>query len=150
MFHLPLWFPYALVGTAISNSPWSICVLATILTFMCQYNYWIIENWCVIVYFLVPKIVHFEIYWNNFLFISIVWIFRIFPFSLKVYLYCSPVTKELLLTSPKYRFWEKRIVSFMSWIMLIIFKGKIFLEVDWKEYWNVPNPVPLHYNIHVN
>ncbi|XP_021798640.1 protein artemis isoform X1 [Papio anubis] len=29
--------------------------------------------------------------------------------SLKVYLYCSPVTKELLLTSPKYRFWEKRI-----------------------------------------
>uniref|UniRef100_A0A2K5HDL0 Protein artemis n=1 Tax=Colobus angolensis palliatus TaxID=336983 RepID=A0A2K5HDL0_COLAP len=31
--------------------------------------------------------------------------------SLKVYLYCSPVTKELLLTSPKYRFWEKRIVS---------------------------------------
>ncbi|EHB16752.1 Protein artemis, partial [Heterocephalus glaber] len=31
--------------------------------------------------------------------------------SLKVHLYCSPVTKELLLTSPKYRFWEKRIVS---------------------------------------
>ncbi|XP_010858257.1 PREDICTED: protein artemis isoform X2 [Bison bison bison] len=31
--------------------------------------------------------------------------------SLKVCLYCSPVTKELLLTSPKYRFWEKRIVS---------------------------------------
>ncbi|XP_048665129.1 protein artemis isoform X3 [Marmota marmota marmota] len=31
--------------------------------------------------------------------------------SLKVYLYCSPVTKELLLTSPKYRFWEKRIIS---------------------------------------
>ncbi|XP_077025459.1 protein artemis isoform X2 [Tamandua tetradactyla] len=31
--------------------------------------------------------------------------------SLKVYLYCSPVTKELLLTNPKYRFWEKRIVS---------------------------------------
>ncbi|KAI5270908.1 Protein Artemis [Manis pentadactyla] len=31
--------------------------------------------------------------------------------SLKVYLYCSPVTKELLLTSPKYRFWEKRIMS---------------------------------------
>ncbi|KAM5337287.1 protein artemis isoform 2-T2 [Glossophaga mutica] len=29
--------------------------------------------------------------------------------SLKVYLYCSPVTKELLLTSPKYRFWEKKI-----------------------------------------
>nr|XP_004662420.2 protein artemis [Jaculus jaculus] len=29
--------------------------------------------------------------------------------SLKVFLYCSPVTKELLLTSPKYRFWEKRI-----------------------------------------
>ncbi|XP_006066060.3 protein artemis isoform X2 [Bubalus bubalis] len=29
--------------------------------------------------------------------------------SLKVCLYCSPVTKELLLTSPKYRFWEKRI-----------------------------------------
>uniref|UniRef100_A0A8V8TL07 DNA cross-link repair 1C n=1 Tax=Homo sapiens TaxID=9606 RepID=A0A8V8TL07_HUMAN len=29
--------------------------------------------------------------------------------SLKVYLYCSPVTKELLLTSPKYRFWKKRI-----------------------------------------
>ncbi|XP_029420003.1 protein artemis [Nannospalax galili] len=31
--------------------------------------------------------------------------------SLKVFLYCSPVTKELLLTSPKYRFWEKRIVA---------------------------------------
>ncbi|XP_004641834.1 protein artemis [Octodon degus] len=31
--------------------------------------------------------------------------------SLKVHLYCSPVTKELLLTSPKYRFWEKRIVA---------------------------------------
>uniref|UniRef100_A0A8V8TM57 Protein artemis n=2 Tax=Homo sapiens TaxID=9606 RepID=A0A8V8TM57_HUMAN len=31
--------------------------------------------------------------------------------SLKVYLYCSPVTKELLLTSPKYRFWKKRIIS---------------------------------------
>uniref|UniRef100_A0A8C7C0J0 Protein artemis n=2 Tax=Neovison vison TaxID=452646 RepID=A0A8C7C0J0_NEOVI len=31
--------------------------------------------------------------------------------SLKVCLYCSPVTKELLLTNPKYRFWEKRIVS---------------------------------------
>ncbi|KAM9228651.1 LOW QUALITY PROTEIN: protein artemis [Dugong dugon] len=31
--------------------------------------------------------------------------------SLKVYLYCSPVTKELLLTNPKYRFWEKRTIS---------------------------------------
>ncbi|XP_063463108.1 protein artemis-like [Pan paniscus] len=31
--------------------------------------------------------------------------------SLKVYLYCSPVTKELLLTSPKYRFWKKQIIS---------------------------------------
>ncbi|XP_045141567.1 protein artemis [Echinops telfairi] len=31
--------------------------------------------------------------------------------SLKVYLYCSPVTKELLLTNPKYRFWEKRIIA---------------------------------------
>nr|XP_045730327.1 protein artemis isoform X2 [Mirounga angustirostris] len=31
--------------------------------------------------------------------------------SLKVCLYCSPVTKELLLTSPKYKFWEKRIIS---------------------------------------
>ncbi|EPY75808.1 protein artemis isoform 8 [Camelus ferus] len=31
--------------------------------------------------------------------------------DLKVYLYCSPVTKELLLTNPKYRFWEKRIIS---------------------------------------
>ncbi|CAK7322342.1 Protein artemis [Vulpes lagopus] len=31
--------------------------------------------------------------------------------SLKVHLYCSPVTKELLLTSPRYRFWEKRIIS---------------------------------------
>nr|XP_030688281.1 protein artemis isoform X2 [Globicephala melas] len=31
--------------------------------------------------------------------------------TLKVYLYCSPVTKELLLTSPRYRFWEKRIIS---------------------------------------
>ncbi|XP_012586806.1 PREDICTED: protein artemis isoform X2 [Condylura cristata] len=29
--------------------------------------------------------------------------------SLKVFLYCSPVTKELLLTNPKYKFWEKRI-----------------------------------------
>ncbi|XP_077329109.1 protein artemis isoform X1 [Lithobates pipiens] len=29
--------------------------------------------------------------------------------SLKVFLYCSPVTKELLLTSPKYAFWENRI-----------------------------------------
>ncbi|CAM2098633.1 protein artemis isoform X1 [Caretta caretta] len=31
--------------------------------------------------------------------------------SLKVHLYCSPVTKELLLTSPKYKFWENRIVT---------------------------------------
>ncbi|KAM5234989.1 protein artemis [Ctenodactylus gundi] len=31
--------------------------------------------------------------------------------SLKACLYCSPVTKELLLTNPKYRFWEKRIVA---------------------------------------
>uniref|UniRef100_A0A8C4VVY4 Protein artemis n=1 Tax=Gopherus evgoodei TaxID=1825980 RepID=A0A8C4VVY4_9SAUR len=31
--------------------------------------------------------------------------------SLKVHLYCSPVTKELLLTSPKYKFWEHRIVA---------------------------------------
>ncbi|XP_055970599.1 protein artemis [Sorex fumeus] len=31
--------------------------------------------------------------------------------SLKVFLYCSPVTKELLLMSPKYKFWEKRVVS---------------------------------------
>ncbi|XP_034621221.1 protein artemis isoform X2 [Trachemys scripta elegans] len=31
--------------------------------------------------------------------------------SLKVHLYCSPVTKELLLTSPKYKFWENRIVA---------------------------------------
>ncbi|XP_053107355.1 protein artemis isoform X2 [Hemicordylus capensis] len=31
--------------------------------------------------------------------------------SLKVCLYCSPVTKELLLTSPKYKFWENHIVS---------------------------------------
>uniref|UniRef100_A0A8D2C0S5 Protein artemis n=1 Tax=Sus scrofa TaxID=9823 RepID=A0A8D2C0S5_PIG len=31
--------------------------------------------------------------------------------SLKVSLYCSPVTRELLLTNPRYRFWEKRIVS---------------------------------------
>uniref|UniRef100_A0A8C8RXJ9 Protein artemis n=1 Tax=Pelusios castaneus TaxID=367368 RepID=A0A8C8RXJ9_9SAUR len=30
---------------------------------------------------------------------------------LKVHLYCSPVTKELLLTSPKYKFWENRIVA---------------------------------------
>ncbi|KAI4538037.1 hypothetical protein MG293_011440, partial [Ovis ammon polii] len=39
--------------------------------------------------------------------------FFLLPFfpSLKVCLYCSPVTKELLLTSPKYRFWEKRIVK---------------------------------------
>nr|XP_024201201.2 protein artemis [Pan troglodytes] len=31
--------------------------------------------------------------------------------SLEVYLYCSPVTKELLLTSRKYRFWKKQIIS---------------------------------------
>ncbi|XP_019399210.1 PREDICTED: protein artemis isoform X1 [Crocodylus porosus] len=31
--------------------------------------------------------------------------------SLKVHLYCSPVTKELLLTSPKYKFWETRIIA---------------------------------------
>ncbi|XP_036617239.1 protein artemis isoform X1 [Trichosurus vulpecula] len=31
--------------------------------------------------------------------------------SLKVHLYCSPVTKELLLTSPRYSFWEKRIIA---------------------------------------
>ncbi|XP_053572476.1 protein artemis [Bombina bombina] len=31
--------------------------------------------------------------------------------SLKVNLYCSPVTKELLLTNPKYAFWENRIVA---------------------------------------
>lgn len=30
---------------------------------------------------------------------------------MKVFLYCSPVTKELLLTNPKYKFWEKRIIS---------------------------------------
>ncbi|KAM8972123.1 protein artemis [Pelodytes ibericus] len=31
--------------------------------------------------------------------------------SLKVHLYCSPVTKELLLTNPKYAFWENRIIA---------------------------------------
>eukprot|EP00079_Xenopus_tropicalis_P023238 XP_012815478.1 PREDICTED: protein artemis isoform X2 [Xenopus tropicalis] len=31
--------------------------------------------------------------------------------SLKVHLYCSPVTKELLLTNPKYAFWENRMIS---------------------------------------
>ncbi|XP_063672232.1 protein artemis isoform X8 [Pan troglodytes] len=31
--------------------------------------------------------------------------------SLEVYLYCSPVTKELLLTSRKYRFWKKQILE---------------------------------------
>ncbi|XP_033018140.1 protein artemis isoform X4 [Lacerta agilis] len=31
--------------------------------------------------------------------------------SLKVRLYCSPVTKELLLTNPRYKFWENHIVS---------------------------------------
>ncbi|XP_075626022.1 protein artemis [Balearica regulorum gibbericeps] len=31
--------------------------------------------------------------------------------SLKVKLYCSPVTKELLLTSRKYKFWENHIVA---------------------------------------
>ncbi|XP_062437195.1 protein artemis isoform X1 [Rhea pennata] len=31
--------------------------------------------------------------------------------SLKVNLYCSPVTKELLLTSSKYKFWENHIVT---------------------------------------
>ncbi|XP_042550810.1 protein artemis-like [Dipodomys spectabilis] len=30
--------------------------------------------------------------------------------SLKVFLYCSPITMELLLTSTRYRFWEKQIV----------------------------------------
>ncbi|KAM4748913.1 protein artemis [Rhinophrynus dorsalis] len=31
--------------------------------------------------------------------------------SLKVHLYCSPVTKELLLTNPKYAFWENHIIT---------------------------------------
>ncbi|OXB58550.1 hypothetical protein ASZ78_007089 [Callipepla squamata] len=31
--------------------------------------------------------------------------------SLKVKLYCSPVTKELLLTNPKYKFWENHVVA---------------------------------------
>ncbi|XP_061438285.1 protein artemis [Rhineura floridana] len=31
--------------------------------------------------------------------------------SLKVRLYCSPVTKELLLTNPRYEFWKNHIVS---------------------------------------
>nr|XP_033814610.1 protein artemis isoform X2 [Geotrypetes seraphini] len=31
--------------------------------------------------------------------------------SLKIHLYCSPVTKELLLTNPKYSFWENRIIT---------------------------------------
>ncbi|XP_074050172.1 protein artemis [Macrotis lagotis] len=31
--------------------------------------------------------------------------------SLKVHLYCSPVTKELLLTNPKYSFWEKHTIA---------------------------------------
>ncbi|KAH0616420.1 hypothetical protein JD844_027502 [Phrynosoma platyrhinos] len=31
--------------------------------------------------------------------------------SLKVRLYCSPVTKELLLTNPRYKFWENHIVA---------------------------------------
>ncbi|XP_074124657.1 protein artemis isoform X2 [Sminthopsis crassicaudata] len=31
--------------------------------------------------------------------------------SLKVHLYCSPVTKELLLTNSRYSFWEKRIIA---------------------------------------
>ncbi|KAM6437226.1 protein artemis isoform 2-T2 [Liasis olivaceus] len=31
--------------------------------------------------------------------------------SLKVRLYCSPVTKELLLSSPRYKFWENHIVA---------------------------------------
>ncbi|XP_063301515.1 protein artemis [Pelobates fuscus] len=31
--------------------------------------------------------------------------------KLKLYLYCSPVTKELLLTNPKYAFWEKHIIA---------------------------------------
>lgn len=38
------------------------------------------------------------------------------PHSLKVKLYCSPVTKELLLTSWKYKFWENHIVSlYLFW-----------------------------------
>ncbi|KAL0627682.1 Protein artemis [Plecturocebus cupreus] len=47
--------------------------------------------------------------------------------SLKVYLYCSPVTKELLLTSPKYRFWEKRISSHNSKAVPLV--SGIWLEV---------------------
>lgn len=40
--------------------------------------------------------------------------FFFFPsYSLKVKLYCSPVTKELLLTNSKYAFWENHIVSLL-------------------------------------
>ena len=86
-------------------------------------------------YFLVTQIAaHFELHSNDFFLLSF------FP-SLKVCLYCSPVTKELLLTSPKYRFWEKRIVSFIFWMILILFfKWKIFFEVYWTKYCRYSKP----------
>lgn len=82
------------------------------------------DKWRDKMYFLVTKMAYFVLYWNSFFCLF----FLSFPFSLKVYLYCSPVTKELLLTSPKYRFWEKRIVSFIFWMMLILYfwVGNIF------------------------
>ncbi|XP_063672230.1 protein artemis isoform X6 [Pan troglodytes] len=47
--------------------------------------------------------------------------------SLEVYLYCSPVTKELLLTSRKYRFWKKQISSHNSRVVPVV--SGIQLEV---------------------
>lgn len=101
-------------------------------------------------YFLVTQMAaHFELHANDFFLLSF------FP-SLKVCLYCSPVTKELLLTSPKYRFWEKRIVSFIFWMTLILFfKWEIFFEVYWTKYCRYSKPtsshnVFIHSNHHVD
>lgn len=49
------------------------------------------------------------------------------PHSLKVKLYCSPVTKELLLTNWKYKFWENHIVS------LCLFWKKHFPSSDFQK-----------------
>lgn len=90
-------------------------------------------------YFLVIQMVaHFELHSNDFFLLS-------FLPSLKVCLYCSPVTRELLLTSPKYRFWEKRIVSFIFWMTLILFfKWEIFFKVCWTKYCRYSKPTSSH------
>uniref|UniRef100_W5NJ46 Protein artemis n=1 Tax=Lepisosteus oculatus TaxID=7918 RepID=W5NJ46_LEPOC len=41
--------------------------------------------------------------------------------SLTVRLYCSPVTKELLLSNPRYSFWENHIVSSKQLMLLLFF-----------------------------